>query len=472
MKTFAAFHTLSGRKVIIVGAGEAALRKARLAASAGAEIVFLASGLDPTLLAEFGDRAEFDARTPCPALFAGAALAFVASDDPAIAATHAAMARQAGVAANVVDRPSLSDFLTPAIVDRGDIVVAISSNGAAPVLARRLRASLEESLSPRLGALADFARSFRSAVASVLAPDHRRGFWESVFDGPIAARFLAGDAAGAREEMIAALNHPQATGMQDLWNSGVVHIVGAGPGDPELLTLKAVRVLQSADVILYDRLVGAEILGYARRDATRLYVGKAKSKHAVPQEEIEQALIGYARAGKTVVRLKGGDPFIFGRGGEEVAALQAAGIPVFVTPGVTAATGCAASAKLPLTHRDHAQAVTFVTGHAKSNAEPDLDWRALAALGHTLVVYMGVGAAEAIGRNLIINGRCATTPVAIIENGTTSSERVIKGRLDGLARMMSAAAIRGPALLVIGEVAALADGVMFDEIISAERRAA
>ncbi|MEQ8750254.1 MAG: uroporphyrinogen-III C-methyltransferase [Amphiplicatus sp.] len=253
----------------------------------------------------------------------------------------------------------------------------------------------------------------------------------------------------------------------------VVHIVGAGPGDPELLTLKAHRLLQEADVILYDRLVSEEILSLARRDAERLYVGKAKSNHAVPQEEIEQRLIALAKAGKRVVRLKGGDPFVFGRGGEELDALKEAGVPAFVTPGITAATGCAASAGMALSHRDHSQAVTFVTGHAKGEGEPDLDWNALAALGHTLVVYMGVGKAGLIAGNLLSAGAAAMTPVAVIENGTRPDQRVLKSILGDLGALVEREAVKGPAILVIGAVAALAEASALDEIAArAERIAA
>lgn len=467
MKTFPAFHALTVRKVVIAGAGETASRKARLAAAAGAEVVFIASGLDPVLVGEWREHAEFDAREPSTELFDGAALAFIAVDDDDEAEFLTALAKAAGVPVNAVDRPELSDFITPSIVDRGDVVVAISTGGASPVLGRRIRERIEALLPQRLGALAHFVRSFRGAVASRIAPENRRAFWERVIDGPIALCVLSGNERGAREALIDSINRPQAE-----QESGVVHIVGAGPGDPELLTLKALRLLQSADVILHDRLVGEEILNLARRDALRLYVGKAKADHAVPQEEIEQRLIEFARQGKIVVRLKGGDPFIFGRGGEELDAVKAAGIPVYVTPGITAATGCAASAGLPLTHRDLSQAVTFVTGHAKNDGEPDLDWRALAALGHTLVVYMGVGKADAIARNLVENGRAGTTPVAIIEKGTTANEKILKGRLADLGVLVRAGGVEGPALLVIGEVAAKASGVLLEELTDAERRAA
>jgi uroporphyrin-III C-methyltransferase/precorrin-2 dehydrogenase/sirohydrochlorin ferrochelatase len=335
------------------------------------------------------------------------------------------------------------------------------------VLGRRLREKIEALLPQRLSALAAFAGSFRDAVAAKIEAPRRRAFWERFFDGPIAAQVLAGDEVRAGDAMTAALNRPQAE-----QSAGAVHIVGAGPGDPELLTLRALRLIQDADVIVYDRLVGDGILDLARRDAVRLYVGKARADHAVPQEEIEARLIAFAREGKTVVRLKGGDPFIFGRGGEELEAVRAAGVPVFVTPGVTAALGCAAAAGLPLTHRDAAQALTFVTGHAKGDEDPDLDWAALAALGHTLVVYMGVGKAETIAARLVENGRAASTPVAVIENGTRSDQKIIKGTLRDLARLVRDGGVAGPAILVIGEVAAKANGALIGDIAPAFRSAA
>ncbi|HBS35785.1 MAG TPA: uroporphyrinogen-III C-methyltransferase, partial [Parvularcula sp.] len=404
---------------------------------------------------------------PDAAILRGAALVFVAVGDDADAAAWGRAARAAGVPVNAVDRPQLSDFATPSIIDRGGVVVAISTGGDAPVLGRRLREKIEALLPQRLSALAAFAGSFRGAVAARIAAPRRRAFWERFFDGPIAETFLAGDEAGARAATAAALNRPQTEKPE-----GVVHIVGAGPGDPELLTLKALRLIQDADVILYDRLVGEGVLNLARRDALRLYVGKAKADHAAPQEEIEARLIAFAREGKMVVRLKGGDPFIFGRGGEELAAVKAAGIPVFATPGVTAALGCAAAAGMPLTHRDASQAVTFVTGHAKGDRDPDLDWAALAALGHTLVVYMGVDKAAAIAQRLIANGRAASTPVAVIENGTRADQKILKGTLRELARLVRDGGVAGPAVLVIGEVAAKANGALIDDIAPALRNAA
>lgn len=464
MNRFPAYIDLQNRPVVIVGGGEAGLRKARLVLAAGAKVKVIWPEIASVTWEELQDAATFVRREPVEADFEDAALAFVALDDAELAERWAQIARKAGALINVVDLPALCDFTTPSIIDRGRLTVAISTDGAGPVFGRALRAKIEAMLPRRAGALLDFAQSYRDAVKGKVAGTDRRAFWEAFFDGPIAAQVLAGDERGAHEAMLAALN-----GEAGAERSGVVHIVGAGPGDPELLTLKAFRLIQSADVILYDRLVSDEILVLARRDAERLYVGKAKAEHAVPQDDIEAHMIALAREGKIVVRLKGGDPFVFGRGGEELEAVRAAGIPVYVTPGITAATGCAASAGLALTHRDHAQAVTFVTGHAKGDADPALDWAALAALKNTLVVYMGVGKARAIADNLIDNGRAALTPVAVIENGTRENEIIVKGTLAELPTLIAAGGVKGPALLVIGEVAALADGATLQSLIKQER---
>ncbi|GAB4522853.1 MAG: siroheme synthase CysG [Amphiplicatus sp.] len=470
MKQFPAFLALFGRRVVIAGGGEAALQKARLFAAAGAELFVVGRPLAPALAEELADKAVLIERPAVANDFAAATLAVIAEEDEARAEALAAVAREQGALVNVVDRPDLCDFLTPSIVDRGEVVVAISTGGAAPVLGRRLRAMIETLLPARLGELAAFARSFRRAVAGKVPPPLRRRFWERFFDGPLAARLLAGDARGAREAMIAEINRADS----EPAGEGVVHIVGAGPGDPELLTLRALRLLQEADVVLYDRLVGADVLALARRDAERVYVGKAKSNHALPQSEIEALLVRFAREGKRVVRLKGGDPFVFGRGGEELDALRAAGVSAFVTPGITAATGCAAAVSMPLTHRDHSQAVTFVTGHAKGDGEPDLDWEALARLGHTLVVYMGVGKAGQIADNLIRAGRAPAKPVAVVENGARPDQRALKGTLADLGAIVERGGIKGPAILVVGEVAAFAEAETLDALARslAERSAA
>ncbi len=466
MNRFPAFIDLKTCKTIIIGGGAAALSKARLVVDAGAEPLLIWPEIDAATCAELSGSACLIKATPVRADLAGAALVFVAVDDAVDAEHWAGVARASGALVNVVDRPELCDFTTPSIIDRGRLTIAVSSDGAAPVLVKRLRADIEALLPAKAGALAEFAGRYRSAVKAKLNAADRRDFWEAFFNGPIAALVLRGDERAAHEVMLETINRP--------WSGqdGVVHIVGAGPGDPDLLTIKALRLLQNADVILYDRLVSDEILALARRDAGRIYVGKAKAAHAVAQADIEKTMIALAREGKNVVRLKGGDPFIFGRGGEELEAMRAAGIAVFVTPGITAATGCAAAAGMALTHRDHAQAVTFVTGHAKGDAEPDLDWAALAALKNTLVVYMGVTTAEKISSQLIAHGRGPATPVAIIENGARANQKIIKGALSDIGALVEAGEITGPALLVIGEVAALADGETLLGLSTEQRRVA
>lgn len=468
MKAFPAHIDLKGRPVLIIGGGGEALAKARLMLAADAALSLVAPKFSADLLAELNGKARLIERAPVVADVEAAALLFIADTKEAEARRWAEVARMAGVLLNVVDQPALCDFTTPSIVDRGRVTVSISTGGAAPVLGKKLRADIEALLPPQLGSLADFADRYRDTIKATVAPEQRRSFWEDFFDGPIAAQVLAGDEKGAHEAMLALINRPQTDEMAEE-KTGTVHIVGAGPGDPDLLTIKALRLLQRADVILHDRLVSDEILSLARRDAERLYVGKAKSNHSVPQQEIEARLVALAREGKTVVRLKGGDPFVFGRGGEELYALRKAGIPAFVTPGVTAATGCAAAANMALTHRDCAQAVTFVTGHAKGEADPALDWSALAALKNTLVVYMGVTKAETIAGKLIAHGRGDETPVAVVENGTRENQKIVKGALGELAALIEAGGIKGPAVLVIGEVAALADGKTLADLASKER---
>ena len=467
MNRFPIFLDIKTRPVTIIGGGPVALRKARLVIAAGATPALIWPEIEAGAQKELADEAVLEARTPRDADFVTGGLVFVALKEESAAKVWAERARLTGALVNVVDQPDDCDFTTPSIVDRGGLTIAISTDGAAPVLGRNLRADIEALTPARTDALVAFAAQYRAAVKTIVQESDRRVFWEKFFDGPIAAKVLNGDEEGAHEDMIAAINY-----LQKEQSVGVVHIVGAGPGDPDLLTLKAFRLLQKADVIVHDRLVSDEILALARRDADRFYVGKAKADHAVPQSEIEQRLIDLAREGKNVVRLKGGDPFVFGRGGEELDRVRAAGIPVFVTPGITAATGCAASAGMALTHRDYSQSVTFVTGHAKNDGEPDLDWAALAALKNTLVVYMGVGKASGIADQMIAHGRGLTTPVAVIENGTRADQKIIKGNLGDLAALVRDGGVKGPALLVIGEVAALADGQELYALTSEQRRAA
>jgi len=453
MRHFPAFHDVDARPCLLVGGGETAARKLRLLRAAGAAVTVVAPVAGPEIAAlEAAGALRLRRRGFVPGDLDGQALAIAATGRDQVDRAVAEAARARGVPVNVVDRPDLSSFLVPAIVDRDTVVVAVSSGGAAPLLARKLRARIEALLPAGLGRLATFLESFRTAVRATLPEGRARlRFWEAALDGPIGAAALAGDLPRARERMIAALNGPARPGREP----GLVQIVGAGPGDPDLLTLKALRALEQADVIVYDRLVGPRILDYARRDAERVFVGKAKGDHSASQDEINARLVAEARAGKRVVRLKGGDPFVFGRGGEELAHLARQGIPVEIVPGITAATGCAASAGIPLTLRGTAQAVTLVTGQA-AEGEPEPDWAALARAGQTLAVYMGVSTAGRIARGLIDGGLGAATPVAVVESGTTEAERVLTGTLGGLERLVAAGGVSGPALIVIGEVAALA----------------
>lgn len=448
MDQFPLFVTTAGRSILVVGGGEEAARKLRLVARTTAAVDVIAEAPGADLCALCVGTVTLHRRPFTAADVQGRLFVVAAAGAPVDEAVSAA-AQAAGVPVNVVDRPDLSTFLMPAIVDRDPVVIAIGSGGAAPVLAKSIRARIESLLPARLGALARFADSFRPAVKGTLPQAARRRFWEWVFAGPVAAAFLGGDEARARSTLIDRLNRSEAAAD----GPGLVQLVGVGPGDPDLLTFKALRAIQEADVVLIDALVSAEILECVRRDALRIDVGKRKDRHTLPQAEIERLMIDHARAGRRVVRLKGGDPFLFGRGGEEREHLLAAGVPVEVVPGISAAFGCAAATGIPLTHRDHAQGVTFVTGHAKADGGGP-DWASLAAANHTVVVYMGVGTAADTARSLVAAGRAAATPCAVVENGTRPDQRVLPATLATLGDTVAAAGIAGPALLIIGEVTA------------------
>ncbi|QQQ19749.1 uroporphyrinogen-III C-methyltransferase [Brevundimonas vitis] len=447
MRLFLASIPLEDTRVVVVGGGEPALAKLRLFLGSPAQLSWFAPELDASALEIPRTAPKPQRREPSAADLDGARLVFIALPDLEQVGRIAALARAAGAQVNVVDQPALSDFQTPALIDRDEVVVGIATGGSAPILARDIRSRIEAVLPEGLAHVARMARELRDTVKSSV-PDFmaRRRFWERAFRGPAADLAAAGRTAEARREMLRLLN-------QAAPEQGMVHIVGAGPGDPELLTLKALRALQDADVIIHDRLVPDAVLDRARRDARRLYVGKTRGDHSVPQDQIEQLMIDEARAGHRVVRLKGGDPFVFGRGGEELASVRAAGIPVFVVPGVTAALACAASAGIPLTHRDHAQAVTFVTAQAKPGGT-DADWARLAGPNHTLAIYMGTDRAAETAAALMAAGRTGSTPVAVVENGSRPDERILHGRLDGLAALVRGANLTGPALLFVGETAA------------------
>lgn len=450
------FHKLQDRPVLVVGGGEVALRKARLLGDAGARLRVVAPEVRDELQALAGEQGVFRRGYQASDL-QGVALVIAATDDEPLNARISADAQTLGIPVNVVDAPALCSVIFPAIVDRSPLIVAVSSGGDAPVLARLIRAKIETWIPATYGQLADLGKRFRERVKR-LFPDvqQRRVFWEDVFQGPIAESVFAGKPEeGERllEERLAGAV-PRAL--------GEVYLVGAGPGDPDLLTFRALRLMQQADVVLYDRLVAPPIIELCRRDAERIYVGKRRAEHALPQEQINQLLIEQARQGKRVLRLKGGDPFIFGRGGEEIEHLAAEGIPFQVVPGITAASGCAAYAGIPLTHRDHAQSVRFVTGHLKDGSS-DLPWKDLVAPGQTLVFYMGLVGLAGICQQLIAHGRGGETPAALVQQGTTQNQRVFTGTLATLPRLVAEHEVHAPTLVIVGEVVTLRDKLAWFE---------
>ena len=438
--------------MLVVGGGDVALRKVSLLERTGAEIRLVAPHLNPGLTerAASGKIAaamrEFD-----PSDLEGVRLVIVATSRRAVNRWIAKLCEARALPVNVVDDREASRFIMPAIIDRDPVLIAVSTGGASPVLARRLRERLEASIPARLGELASWLRELRSVSRRLLrGPQERRRYFEAIVDGAAARRYVAGDRRGARKVAQTLL----ATSRTTPRAAGEVTLVGAGPGDPELLTLKALRALQDADVILHDRLVSDAILDLARRDATRLCVGKTAGGPSTAQESINEMLIDYARQGRRVVRLKGGDPMIFGRGGEELEALARARIDFSVIPGITAALGCAAYAGIPLTHREYSSSVRFVTGH---DAGDEPDWRALAVPGATTVFYMGLARLEHIVASLIEHGAPRERPAALIAQGTTADQRVIKATLATLSAAAMTAKLKAPALLVVGEVVALHD---------------
>jgi uroporphyrin-III C-methyltransferase/precorrin-2 dehydrogenase/sirohydrochlorin ferrochelatase len=449
MDYFPIFLRLANEPVLVVGGGAVAERKIDLLLRTSAQVRVIAPELVPGL-AERAAAGEIThvATEFRPEHLDGVRLAIAATDKHAINAWVARQAERRNIPVNVVDDRELSRFIMPAIIDRSPVVVAVGSSGDAPVLTRRLRERLESFLPQRLGTLARLAGKLRPTVkARIESPARRRKFWENFFDGTVAADVLAG-----RNVDTAEIANTLETGGQD---AGEVVLVGAGPGDPGLLTLRALRALQNADVILYDRLVSAEILDLARRDAERINVGKAAGGAQVSQDEINALLVQLAQQGKRVCRLKGGDPFIFGRGGEELEALAAAGVRFEVVPGVTAAAGCAAYAGIPLTHRDHAQSLVFVTGHTKDEADASVDWEHLARPAQTVVFYMGLTHLERIVSQLRAHGAPESRGAAIVEQGTRAEQRVVTGTLADLAQKAREAGIESPALLIVGEVTRL-----------------
>jgi uroporphyrin-III C-methyltransferase/precorrin-2 dehydrogenase/sirohydrochlorin ferrochelatase len=458
MRYFPLFVDLRDRLVVVVGGGPVAERKLELLAASGARLRLVAPALTARLMAaRDAGRLEHRARHFEPADLDGARFVIAATADTEVNRAVASAAEARGILVNVVDDLGLSAAILPAIVDRSPVVVAISTQGTSPALARRLRAQVESVVDGSLGRIASFAAAWRERIKGAIGDlAERRRFYDWLVDGPAGELVRHGRLPAAARLVAEALARrgggPAATAGR---RSGSVTLVGAGPGDPGLLTLAGLRALQSADVILHDRLVSKEVLALARREAELVEVGKSGGGHNVAQARIHELLSEHARAGRRVVRLKGGDPMIFGRGGEELEHLQAAGIPFDVVPGVTAALACAAYAGIPLTHREHSGSVRFVTAHCRESVDAT-DWRALAAGRETLAVYMGLATLPLLCRELTRHGRSPTTPVAFVENGSRPEQRVMVGTLADIEALVARHALQSPALLIVGEVAALA----------------
>lgn len=447
---FPLFVDLQDQPVLVVGGGEVAARKIRLLRQAGARVRIVARELNEELAGLAADNSVAHVGTEFEsAQLEGVRLVVAATDDRALNRTVAAAAEARALLCNVVDDPEASRFITPSIVQRAPITVAISTGGAAPVLARRLRERIETILPAGYGDVAAFMERHRPRVKNLPA-ETRRQLWEDFLDGPGPERLLAGDEVSAVFELESLLSGAAPR--------GEVYLVGAGPGDPDLLTFRALRLMQQCDVVLYDALISPAILDLVRRDAERVYVGKRRAKHTLPQEEINAELVRLAQAGKRVLRLKGGDPFVFGRGGEEIEELAAAGIPFQVVPGISAANGCAAYAGIPLTHRDYAQSCIFVTGHRRKDGQLDLHWDSLARRGQTVVIYMGRSALAELCAKLVTHGLPETWPAALIEQGTMRSQQVVIGTLANLPQAVAARSdIDGASLVIVGEVVTLRD---------------
>jgi len=453
MKHIPIFLDIKGKPVLVVGGGLIAARRTEFASRAGGDVLVVA----PTLSSDFENCCDYrhEARDFEPSDLDGVHLVFVADQEEAQNATISQLAQERKIPINVADRLELCSFIMPSIVDRSPIIIATSTGGESPILSRLLKARLETMIPAAFGRLAEFAARWRDAAKTRIAdPVRRRRFWEDLADGPIAEHVFAGqetEATNLVNKTLDAIDHDDGTA-----DVGEVYLVGSGPGDPDLLSFRALRLMQRADVVLYDRLVPEAILERIRRDAERIFVGKQRGDHVLPQEEISKALVDHALQGKRVLRLKGGDPFTFERGGEEIEMLANHGIPFQVVPGVTAASGCSAYSGIPLTHRDHAQACVFVTGHTK-DGQLNLNWQTLTPENQTVVVYMGLNALPDLVGKLMEHGAPADRPAAVIDKGTREDQRVVTGTLGTLAENAAAADLEGPAIIIVGGVVTLHD---------------
>lgn len=460
MHFFPAFLNIENRNCLVVGGGEVAARKLDLLLKANARINIVARSLcsEIEMLASEGRIAHIG-QEYYETLLDDCVLVIAATDDESLNRQVSEQARRRNLPVNVVDNPALCTFIMPSVIDRHPVQIAISTGGASPVLARLLRTRLETMIPASFGRLATLMATVRAQIRQQI-PDmrKRRRFWEDILQGPVAEMLYSGQDKAALAAVQKRLNQPGA----DIPEYGEVYLVGGGPGDPDLLTFRALRLMQQADVVLYDRLVASVIVDLVRKDADRIYVGKQRDQHALSQQEINALLVRLAKEGKRVLRLKGGDPFIFGRGGEEIESLAVEGIPFQVVPGITAASGCSAYAGIPLTHRDYAQSCVFVTGHMKEGRLA-LNWNALIQPNQTIAVYMGVNAVKVLCGELIKHGMDASTPAAIIQQGTTENQRTFTGTLVTLPAIVESEQIHPPSMMIIGEVVRLRDKLAWFE---------
>ena len=451
MQALPIFFNIARRPCIVIGGGDIALRKVSMLLRAQGDVTVVSPDLhaDLQVLRSEG-KIKHIAQTFVPSQLQGACLVIAATDDGAVNEAVSQTAKAENIPVNVVDAPELCTFTMGSIIDRSPVVIAVSSEGNAPVLARYIRTKIETMLPAAYGRIAAIAGEFRERVKTKFATiEARRAFWEGVLQGPIVERVLAGQEQAARELLADLIDSADANKKH-----GEVYLVGGGPGDPDLLTFRALRLMQQCDVCVYDKLVSPEVMALVRRDAELIYVGKARDQHTMPQEEINELLVRLALEGKRVLRLKGGDPFIFGRGGEEIETLMQHGVPFQVVPGITAANGVSSYAGIPLTHRDYAQACLFITGHLRDGTV-DLDWAAMVRSKQTVVIYMGLVGLEQICEKLVEHGLPAYTPAAVVQQGTTQRQRVVVGTLADLSEKVNIAALKPPCLTIIGEVVQL-----------------